>query len=46
MERFGAGADLPATEELAATNLALPMGTQLSADAVGEVVDACASGST
>ena len=39
-------ADLPATEELAATNLALPMGTGLSPEAVGEVVDACASGST
>jgi dTDP-3-amino-3,4,6-trideoxy-alpha-D-glucose transaminase len=46
MQRFGAGADLPATEELAATNLALPMGTGLDPEAVGEVVDACASGST
>ncbi|MDQ3647807.1 MAG: DegT/DnrJ/EryC1/StrS family aminotransferase [Actinomycetota bacterium] len=46
MGRFGAAFDLPATDELAATNLALPMGTQLSAEAVGEVVDACASGST
>ncbi len=46
MERFGAGADLPATEELAATNLALPMGTGLDPEAVGEVVEACASGST
>lgn len=46
MARFGAGADLPATEELAATNLALPMGTGLEPEAVGEVVDACASGST
>ena len=46
MARFGADADLPATEELAATNLALPMGTGLDPEAVGEVVDACASGST
>jgi dTDP-4-amino-4,6-dideoxygalactose transaminase len=46
MERFGANADLPATEELAATNLALPMGTNLTPDAVGEVVDGFASGST
>jgi dTDP-3-amino-3,4,6-trideoxy-alpha-D-glucose transaminase len=46
MARFGADADLPATEELAATNLALPMGTGLGSGAVGEVVDACASGST
>ena len=46
MAKFGAGADLPATEELAATNLALPMGTGISAEQVGEVVDACASGST
>src|SRR4051812_28169723 len=46
MARFGADADLPATEKLAATNLALPMGTGLDPEAVGEVVDACASGST
>ncbi len=46
MQRFGAGAELPATEELAATNLALPMGAGLSPEAVGEVVEACASGST
>jgi dTDP-3-amino-3,4,6-trideoxy-alpha-D-glucose transaminase len=38
--------DLPATEEAARTNLALPMGTELSAEALREVVDACASGST
>ena len=44
MERFGAGAQLPATEELAATNLALPMGSALRPEAVGEVVDVCASG--
>jgi dTDP-4-amino-4,6-dideoxygalactose transaminase len=46
MARFGAGAHLPATEELAATNLALPMGTNLRPDAIGEVVDGFASGST
>jgi dTDP-4-amino-4,6-dideoxygalactose transaminase len=46
MARFGAHADLPATEQLAATNLALPMGPALDPEAVGEVVDACASGST
>jgi dTDP-4-amino-4,6-dideoxygalactose transaminase len=46
MRRFAPGADLPGTEELAATNLALPMGTGLDPEAVGEVVDACASGST
>ncbi|HLM28181.1 MAG TPA: DegT/DnrJ/EryC1/StrS family aminotransferase [Thermoleophilaceae bacterium] len=46
MRAFGAGADLPGTAELAATNLALPMGTALHPEAVGEVVDACASGST
>ena len=46
MAGFGAGAELPGTEELAATNLALPMGTGLDPEAVGEVVDACASGST
>jgi dTDP-3-amino-3,4,6-trideoxy-alpha-D-glucose transaminase len=46
MARFAAAAELPGTEELAATNLALPMGTGLGPEAVGEVVDACASGST
>ena len=46
MAEFGARAELPGTDELAATNLALPMGTGLDPEAVGEVVDACASGST
>jgi dTDP-3-amino-3,4,6-trideoxy-alpha-D-glucose transaminase len=46
MAGFAPGAELPGTEELAATNLALPMGTGLDPEAVGEVVDACASGST
>jgi dTDP-4-amino-4,6-dideoxygalactose transaminase len=38
-------ADLPGTEEAARTNLALPMGTQLSGEQVRRVVGACASGS-
>jgi dTDP-3-amino-3,4,6-trideoxy-alpha-D-glucose transaminase len=38
--------DLPGTEEAARTNLALPMGPQLSEQQVREVVAACASGST
>ena len=38
--------DLPGTEEAARTGLALPMGTQLTDEAVAEVVAACASGST
>lgn len=47
MAAFSAGGpDLPGTEEAARTGLALPMGTKLSDDAVGEVVSACASGST
>ncbi len=40
------GLELPGTDEAARTHLALPMGTQLSDDAVREVVEACASGST
>ena len=47
MARYAAGGpELPGTEEVARTGLALPMGTGLSDDAVGEVVAACASGST
>ncbi len=42
----GGGTHLPGTDEAARTHLALPMGTQLSDDAVREVVAACASGST
>ena len=38
--------ELPATEEAARTNFALPMGTDLTEDQVREVVAACASGST
>jgi dTDP-3-amino-3,4,6-trideoxy-alpha-D-glucose transaminase len=40
------GLDLPGTAEAARTNLALPMGTQLSEQQVDEVIAACASGST
>ena len=38
--------DLPGTDEAARTHLALPMGTELAEEAVREVVEACASGST
>jgi dTDP-3-amino-3,4,6-trideoxy-alpha-D-glucose transaminase len=38
--------ELPGTEEAARTNIALPMGTELSEGDVERVVDACASGST
>ena len=38
--------ELPGTDEVARTNVALPMGTQLGDEAVREVVAACASGST
>jgi dTDP-4-amino-4,6-dideoxygalactose transaminase len=41
-----AGRRLPATERAARTHLALPMGPRLGADAVDEVIAACASGST
>jgi dTDP-4-amino-4,6-dideoxygalactose transaminase len=40
------GLELPGTDEAARTGLALPMGTALSEEAVREVVEACASGST
>ena len=40
------GLGLPGTDEAARTHLALPMGTGLARDAVEEVVQACASGST
>jgi dTDP-4-amino-4,6-dideoxygalactose transaminase len=43
---IGDGADLPATEEAARTNVALPMGTGMSEEQVRQVVDECASGST
>jgi dTDP-3-amino-3,4,6-trideoxy-alpha-D-glucose transaminase len=38
-----AGPDLPVTNEIARTNLALPMGTGLTDDDVGRVVEACAA---
>jgi dTDP-3-amino-3,4,6-trideoxy-alpha-D-glucose transaminase len=38
--------ELPATEEAARTNVALPMGTELTEEQVRTVVDACASRST
>jgi dTDP-3-amino-3,4,6-trideoxy-alpha-D-glucose transaminase len=41
-----AAPELPCTDEVARTNVALPMGTQLGDEAVREVVAACASGST
>ena len=45
--RFAPTAELPGTDEAARTSLALPMGTGArSEDAVREVVEACASGST
>jgi dTDP-3-amino-3,4,6-trideoxy-alpha-D-glucose transaminase len=40
------GAELPATEEAARTNYALPMGTDLTEDQVRRVIEECASGST
>ena len=40
MARF-AGADLPVTDELAATNVALPMGPELTVEQVEAVVGAC-----
>jgi dTDP-4-amino-4,6-dideoxygalactose transaminase len=49
MAELGAGVELPLTDELARTNLALPMSPALTADQVAEVVEsvrACASGST
>jgi dTDP-4-amino-4,6-dideoxygalactose transaminase len=39
--RAYADAELPGTEELARTNLALPMGPELSTDQVAAVVEAC-----
>jgi dTDP-4-amino-4,6-dideoxygalactose transaminase len=38
--------DLPMTEEVARTHLALPMGPELDERAIDEVIQACASGST
>lgn len=41
MERWRADAELPATEEVARTNIALPMGTGLADEQVAAVVEAC-----
>jgi dTDP-4-amino-4,6-dideoxygalactose transaminase len=41
MERWGAQAELPATDEVARTNLALPMGTGLADAQIAAVVEAC-----
>ena len=47
MAEFADGTpELPGTDAAARTGVALPMGTALSDQAVREVVDACASGST
>jgi dTDP-3-amino-3,4,6-trideoxy-alpha-D-glucose transaminase len=43
---IAADMELPATEEAARTNVALPMGPELTEDQVRAVVAACASGST
>jgi dTDP-3-amino-3,4,6-trideoxy-alpha-D-glucose transaminase len=43
---IAADVDLPATEEAARTNHALPMGTDLTEKQIRQVVEACASGST
>jgi dTDP-3-amino-3,4,6-trideoxy-alpha-D-glucose transaminase len=40
MKRFAAG-DLPVTDQLAATNVALPMGPELTTEQVTAVVDGC-----
>jgi dTDP-4-amino-4,6-dideoxygalactose transaminase len=42
MERFASG-ELPVTDELAATLIALPMGTELDSEQVEAVVAACAA---
>jgi dTDP-4-amino-4,6-dideoxygalactose transaminase len=43
MARFAAGVELPATEEFARSNLALPMSSALTAEQVAEVVAALAA---
>jgi dTDP-4-amino-4,6-dideoxygalactose transaminase len=43
---IGSDAELPATEQAARTNVALPMGPELTEEQVRTVVQACASGST
>jgi len=39
MREYGEGAELPATDEVARTHLAIPMSPVLSADQVAEVVE-------
>jgi dTDP-4-amino-4,6-dideoxygalactose transaminase len=46
MAAFAPAGELPGAEEAARTNVALPMGSELSEQQVREVVAACASGST
>jgi dTDP-4-amino-4,6-dideoxygalactose transaminase len=47
MREWGADAlDLPGTREAARTNVALPMGKDLTREQIAEVVQTCASGST
>ena len=46
MADYAEGAELPGTADAARTNLALPMGPELTREQVAEVVAACASGST
>lgn len=43
MEQFGLGADLPVTQRLAQTNLALPMGPNLGDEEIEQVVAAVAN---
>jgi len=43
MAGYAGAADLPVTDEVARTHLALPMGTELSEEAVRDVVQACRS---
>ena len=47
MREWGSdGLELPGTREAARTNVALPMGKDLTEEQIEEVVRACASGST
>jgi len=46
MAAFGADAELPATDELAATHLAIPMSPVLSAQQAAEVVTAASAAPT
>jgi dTDP-4-amino-4,6-dideoxygalactose transaminase len=46
MRSYAAGISLPATEELAATNLAIPIGPSLGAAEVEQVVSAVRGGAS